>query len=238
MLTITGHRGAPDEAPENTLASFKKAIELGVDCIELDVRKTIDNKLVVIHDKTVDRTTNGTGLVETYTLERIKKLDAGSWFSDRYKGERIPTLEEALEVILDSDVFVEIELKDSGIEEMVGELLENIGAHKNIIISSFDSSVIKRFKESFQYFPTVLISNRYSDDLIMHTISSLANRIDLYYLHVSKDLVRKIHLSCLTINAWVIDKLDDLKNMINMDVDNITTNKPRLILEYVGKIMK
>ncbi|MCD6564218.1 MAG: hypothetical protein J7K23_09960 [Thermoproteales archaeon] len=238
MLTITGHRGAPDEAPENTLASFKKAIELGVDCIELDVRKTIDNKLVVIHDKTVDRTTNGTGLVETYTLERIKKLDAGSWFSDRYKGERIPTLEEALEVILDSDVFVEIELKDSGIEEMVGELLENIGAHKNIIISSFDSSVIKRFKESFQYFPTVLISNRYSDDLIMHTISSLANRIDLYYLHVSKDLVRKIHLSCLTINAWVIDKLDDLKNMINMDVDNITTNKPRLILEYMGKIMK
>ena len=139
---------------------------------------------------------------------------------------------------MDSDVFVEIELKDSGIEEMVGELLENIGAHKNIIISSFDSSVIKRFKESFQYFPTVLISNRYSDDLIMHTISSLANRIDLYYLHVSKDLVRKIHLSCLTINAWVIDKLDDLKNMINMDVDNITTNKPRLILEYMGKIMK
>ncbi len=108
MLRI-GHRGAKAYAPENTLASFKKALEIGVDAVELDVRKTKDTQLVVIHDADVKRTTNGEGLVNDFTLKEIKSFDAGG-------GEKIPTFEEALD-FLDKKVKVFVELKEVGVEE-------------------------------------------------------------------------------------------------------------------------
>ncbi len=110
MLRV-GHRGARAYAPENTLASFKKAIEIGVDAVELDVRKTKDNQLVVIHDADVKRTTDGEGLVSELTLAQIKSFSAEG-------GEKIPTLDEALD-FLDKKVKVLIELKEAGIEEQV-----------------------------------------------------------------------------------------------------------------------
>ncbi|MCS7313960.1 MAG: glycerophosphodiester phosphodiesterase family protein [Bryobacterales bacterium] len=96
---VVAHRGASRYAPENTLAAFRKAIELGADLIEFDVRETKDGHLVIMHDDTVDRTTDGEGRVSDLTLEQIKKLDAGSWFGPQFKGERVPTLEEALGTI-------------------------------------------------------------------------------------------------------------------------------------------
>ncbi len=237
ILTVTGHRGAPDEAPENTISSFRRAIELGVDCIELDARRTLDGELVVIHDKTVDRTTNGTGNVSSYTLEKLKRLDAGSWFSKKYRGEKIPTLREALDVILNNDIFVEVELKDKGIEEDVGRLLEEIGA-MNVLVSSFDKNAIKTFKEMFSSFPTVLISMDFRNGLIKEVLSSFANRIDLYHSFISREVVKFIHMNGLTVNGWVIDTQEDLERMINSNVDNITTNKPRFILNVLHRIME
>ncbi len=98
-VMVVAHRGASRHAPENTLAAFRKAIELGADLIEFDVRQTRDGHLVVMHDDTVDRTTDGRGRVSQMTLEEIRKLDAGSWFGPQFKGERVPTLDEALETI-------------------------------------------------------------------------------------------------------------------------------------------
>ena len=95
-MLIIAHRGASGYAPENTLASMELAIKLGCDAIELDIHLTKDQQIVVCHDFTVDRTTNGRGEIENLTLEDIKKLDAGSWFSDEFKGEKIPTLEEVI----------------------------------------------------------------------------------------------------------------------------------------------
>ena len=98
IITV-GHRGTVRFAPENTIAAFEKAIELGMDLIEIDVRETKDGHLVIMHDETVDRTTDGTGRVSELTLERIKQLDAGSWFGAQFKGERVPTLDEALKAM-------------------------------------------------------------------------------------------------------------------------------------------
>ncbi len=123
MLRV-GHRGARAYAPENTLASFKKAIEIGVDAIELDVRKTKDNQLVVIHDADVKRTTDGEGLVSELTLGQIKDFSAEG-------SEKIPTLEEALD-FLDKKVKVLIELKEAGIEEQVLSIVHARGLRKTL----------------------------------------------------------------------------------------------------------
>ena len=107
---VIAHRGDNTNAPENTISAFKKALDLGADGIELDVRLTKDGKLVVIHDRTVDRTTNGTGLVNHHTQEEILRLDAGSWFTSEFAGENPPTLDEVFEA-LPSDFLINVEMK-------------------------------------------------------------------------------------------------------------------------------
>ena len=138
MLRI-GHRGARAYAPENTLTSFKKAIELDVNAVELDVRKTKDDRLVVIHDADVKRTTNGEGLVSELTLNQIKDLSSEG-------SEKIPTLEEVLD-FLDKKVQVLIELKEAGYEKQVLEILHSKGLEKTVIITSFLEEALKKVRE-------------------------------------------------------------------------------------------
>src|SRR3990170_2621002 len=135
MLRI-GHRGARAYEPENTLRSFGKALEMGVDAVEFDVRKTRDNHLVVIHDADVKRTTNGKGLVADLTLKEIKEFSTE-------KGEKIPTLEEALE-FLDSKVKILIELKEQGYEEKILSTIHSKKLEKNVIIVSFLDDALKK----------------------------------------------------------------------------------------------
>src|SRR5690625_4151804 len=117
MTKIFAHRGSSGTHPENTMAAFKEAVKVGVDGIEIDVHYTKDDKLAVIHDDTVDRTTNGTGPVRGHTLEELQDLDAGSWFSKKWKHERIPSLQEVLKWMMDHPHLVlNIELKYVGLD--------------------------------------------------------------------------------------------------------------------------
>ena len=109
-VLVVAHRGCSGRAPENTIAAFEMALEQGSDMIECDVRLTKDEEVVVFHDRALDRTTNGKGPVEQRTLEELKRLDAGSWFSSKFSGERIPTLSEVLH-LLEGRAFLNIELK-------------------------------------------------------------------------------------------------------------------------------
>lgn len=108
---MLGHRGAPAAAPENTVAAFRRAVELGADGVELDVQLTRDGALVVLHDETVDRTTNGRGLLRDLGFEEVRRLDAGSWFKSSFAGERVPTLTEAL-AVLPAGALVDVEMKE------------------------------------------------------------------------------------------------------------------------------
>src|SRR2546421_10465444 len=128
-MLLGGHRGNADECPENTLASFRSAIELGVDLIELDVHLSEDGDLPVIHDHLLDRTTNGSGLVRDHTMEDLKRFDAGSWKDPRFKGERIPSLDE-VQAVAKGNVGVAIEIKNlplpyAGIEAAVVRAVRN-----------------------------------------------------------------------------------------------------------------
>ncbi|MEK6570557.1 MAG: glycerophosphodiester phosphodiesterase family protein [Bacteroidota bacterium] len=122
-LLVVAHRGCSGRAPENTVAAFEMALEFGADMIECDVRLTKDDEVVVFHDRTLNRTTDGGGPVEERTLEDLKKLDAGSWFSRRFSGERIPTLNEVL-CLLEGRAFLNIELKADSRKRRSHVLLE------------------------------------------------------------------------------------------------------------------
>jgi glycerophosphoryl diester phosphodiesterase len=147
---LIGHRGAASLAPENTLASFRKAWENGAEMVELDVQRTKDGHLVVIHDDSVDRTTDGKGIVKDMTLGELKALDAGSWFSYEFRGEKIPTLEEVLDWSR-GKIRIDMEIKNSkqypGIEKQITELIEKKGMEKEVIVTSFDPDCIKKMEK-------------------------------------------------------------------------------------------
>jgi glycerophosphoryl diester phosphodiesterase len=157
IMWRVGHRGARAYEPENTLRSFKKALEIGVNAIELDVRRTKDNRLVVIHDADVKRTTNGKGLVSELTLNEIKEFSTA-------KGEKIPTLNEALN-FLNSKVKILIELKEEGVEKQVLATIREKGLQKKIIIVSFLENVLRKVKESEKKVETGFIYVKHKNPL-------------------------------------------------------------------------
>ena len=149
---LIGHRGYPARYPENTLAAFTGAMDAGCDMIELDVTLTRDRRVVVIHDDTLDRTTNGSGPVRDRTVEEMRKLDAGSWFAPRFAAERVPLLDEVI-ALTAGRCMLNIEIKESAFEEgypadaiehQVAELVKTAGAMDRVIVSSFDRRILER----------------------------------------------------------------------------------------------
>lgn len=147
---IIGHKGAAGYAPENTLASLKKAVEMGLKFIEIDVQFTKDQEIIVMHDYTLERTTNGKGMVKSHTLSEIKELSAGLWYNEAYKDEKVPTLEEVLR-FLPKDTMLNIEIKNiarerNGIEEKILEIIKRFDIEDQILISSFDHLSLKKVR--------------------------------------------------------------------------------------------
>ena len=137
QIKVIGHRGAAGLEPENTLLAFKKALKLGVDELELDILPSKDGHLMVIHDDKIDRTTNGSGYVKNLTLSELKKLNAG-------KGEKIPTLNEVFDLIKNKNVILNIELKKSGYENKVVDLIKKYKFEKKVLVISFVADAIKK----------------------------------------------------------------------------------------------
>jgi len=222
MLKI-GHRGAKFYEPENTLRSFKKALELGVDAVELDVRRTRDGELVVIHNAEVDRTTNGKGLVSELTLEEIKQLDAG-------KGEKIPTLEEALD-FLDKRVKILIELKEAGIEEAVLKLVREKGLKNNVIVISFLEEALRRIRELDGEVETGLIYVRHENP-VEKALELKANYLLPLYRFTHSSLIRKAHENGLKVIVWTINDEKGALEYVRKGVDGITSDRPDILKQY------
>ncbi len=219
MLRI-GHRGARSYAPENTLASFKKAIEIGVDAVELDVRKTKDGKLVVIHDADVKRTTDGEGLVCELTLAQIKDLSS--------EGEKIPTLEEALD-FLDKKMKVLIELKEEGEEEQVLSFVHSRGLEKNVVVISFLEEALKKVRALNKNVETGLIYAMHSNP-IKAALELKANYLVALYRFVHKATVQKAHENGLKIVVWTINTSQEAQEYAKKGVDGIASDKPDILV--------
>jgi glycerophosphoryl diester phosphodiesterase len=241
-VTVIAHRGYRDVAPENTLSAFRKAVQLGADMVELDVHLSKDGQVVVMHDDTLDRTTNGTGPVENKTLAELKLLDAGAFFSPVFKGEPIPTLEEVLQFAKDK-ISVNIEIKkeavekqsQAGIEKKVVDLMVNSGMQEYLMVSSFSAVAITRIK---QINPS--ISTGYlmvSDGLFSSQVSRVA-KVKADAVHemgpfVSKNDVVKSHEHDIEENTWTINDPHKMSELINKGVDGLITDRPDLAIRVL-----
>ena len=208
-------------APENTLTSFKKAMEIGVDAIELDIRKTKDSQLVVIHDADVKRTTDGEGLVGELTLKEIKSLDAGS-------GEKIPTLDETLDFLL-KKVKLFVELKETGFEKQVLSIVHEKGLEKNVIIVSFIEDALKKVRELNSDIETGLIYARHKNPL-KAALKLKANYLLAFYRFTHTANVEKAHECGLKMIVWTINDPQEAEEYAKKGVDGIASDKPDILV--------
>lgn len=234
-----GHRGAAGYCPENTFASFHKAIELGVDYLEIDVQMTKDGELVVIHDPTVNRTTNGKGKVKDFTLEQIRSLDAGSWFSPQFAGEMIPTLIDFLDEF-SSKAGILIELKNPSlyphIEEKLANELKRQGIHSvhphNLIVQSFDRLSLKRFHSVMPSVPLgILVKNKPMgiSRKELSAFSDYASYINPKMAMVNKRLIKKLHLYGFKTFIWTVRNKNEAAFLKKHSPDGIISDFPDLI---------
>jgi glycerophosphoryl diester phosphodiesterase len=218
-----GHRGAAALEPENTLLSIGRAIEIGVNAVEIDVRLSKDKEIVVIHDSTVDRTTDGTGPVCSFTVDELKKLDAG-------KGQRIPTLQEVIDFI-DNKVDLVIELKEEGTVESVFELIKKSNIEDTVYVISFWHRFVKTIKEMDSHIKTGVLLVGCPVDTCIATQTS-ADALVMNYSFIDMKFVQTAHKENLKVFVWNIDKRNLLKPYADMGVDGIGTNDPRVLCEY------
>lgn len=236
---IFAHRGASAYAPENTLAAFHLALRQGADGIEMDVELSADDQVVVIHDSTVDRTTEGSGLVSALPFEALRELDAGSYFDIAYQGERIPLLDEALELI-GQRAFIVVELKSQGekstilVEKVLAAIMRH-GLENNIMISSFNPILLRQVRRIHPHIPIAQLTlYRGAGALLRSPIGRLI--IDYQALHpdyrdVRRSLVERIHRYQCRVHAYTVDKADDMAALFSLGIDGIFTNDPLLAIQ-------
>ena len=248
MIEVIGHRGAAGLAPENTLASFRTAIALGVDAVEFDLHVSRDGELVVIHDDSLERTTTGTGRVEDLTLEEIRRADAGVGFAPQFQGERVPTLREVIDLVkavARAEFRLNIELKFSkgkegrpdGVERLALDLVRQAGLLPRTTVQSF-------------YHPSVALAKRLElgirAGLLVEAREAPGDPValvrrhgaDLYapnYRALSPEVVRTLHADGIGVLTWTPNTESDLRRVLDLGVgalpgDSITTDYPDRLL--------
>lgn len=232
MAMLIAHRGASVEAPENTLVAIKRAIALQVDCIEMDLRLTKDGIPVVIHDSSLHRTTNAARrgvCVEDLTLEEVKQLDAGSWFSQDFAGEQIPTLQEVL--ALDrkgSSLMLEIKKGMWATEKVVAKIIAELpSADPTIYLGSFEPRIIQALQKTS--FPLIGIAEK--PEFIQPFLEMGIVHLALWFRLLESQLFTKLKDKGVMVWAFTVDDPSTAKHLHKLGVDGIITNHPRLMQE-------
>jgi len=236
---ICAHRGAMDTHPENTLAAFREAVRLGAHMIELDVHMTKDEHLVILHDETVDRTTNGTGKISELTFDEVKHLDAGSWMSEEFTGEKIPTLKEAL-AVMPQNTWLNIHIKEG---KKLGKKVSRIIVDENRMHQAFLACGSEAASGAKEICPDIMICNmerqgdrkEYIDETIRQEsqfIQLLGNRTS----QNSKTEIATLKEHNIRINYCCTHSSDEVKSLFEIGVDFILTNKLSEILETAESV--
>lgn len=231
MTKIYAHRGSRGTHPENTLAAFKEAIRVGADGIELDVHLSQDGQVVVIHDETVDRTTNGEGFIKDLTLEQLKGFSAGLWFDSKYEDEKIPLLKEVFQLLLDNDFTgdLNIELKTDqivyeGLVQKCIDLQKEYDPSFSIIYSSFNPETLKEVKQVDNHQEVAFLF--YADygfevDFGHTTIEGWHPSIELLEESIEKNQEKR------PLRFWTVNSLSDMDCCLNHSVDTLMTDYPQ-----------
>ena len=236
---VTSHAACKGHAPENTLAGIEQAIRLGADAIEIDVHTTADGVPVLIHDETVDRTTDGTGNIEQMTFDATRELDAGArQFAPKFKGALIPTLAEVL-ALTRGHVLLQIEIKQMGIEDQVARVVRDADAIGDCEVHSFYPQVVQAMRGVEPRMAAALLTDgrRVVDwaDLFGFALSLNAQAVSVYYAFATAAVVRQGQLRSLTFMTWTVDDESDMSNMLAAGVDSICSNFPDLVRRVVDR---
>lgn len=249
-ILVIGHRGASGQAPENTLASFARAVDMGVDMVELDVHLTRDDSVMVMHDYNVSRTTDGKGDIESMDFGTIRKLDAGSWFDKQFAHEKVPTLGEVFELVHGrAKVLIELKWPAKGIyPKLVKRVIETIRryhAESWIILQSFETSYLSE-------------AERLAPDLVRHELvfgrsgiipfyvhrkpefgwfspQPFVSSVNIFYIYASPGFVNDMHQQNKSVYAWAPKKESDMLRLLHSNVDGIITNYPEKMLKILGR---
>ncbi|MBF6612663.1 MAG: glycerophosphodiester phosphodiesterase [Chloroflexi bacterium] len=238
---LIAHRGGSLEAPENSMAAFRHAIEIGMRFVELDVQMSRDGVLMVIHDESVNRTTEGRGAVGGLTYEELRRLDVGSKFGAQFMGEKIPTLREVLELCLDAGVGVVVELKSPGLydgmEEKVAALIGEIWIRggADIWCISFDHDALRRMRELD---PALLLGYLYapSAESFVQPDDTVQAYCPFYRTALAHpEEVEQAHRLGKHVLVYTVNEEDEMLRVAEAGIDGMVSDRPTLLLEVLGE---
>ena len=233
---VIAHRGASSYAPENTYAAFDLALEMEVRHVELDVQLTADNRVVVIHDETVDRTTDGSGPVTGHTLEELSRLDAGSWLDAKFSGFHIPAFEQLLIRYKGRFHFhTEIKGRSPSLSQRTANLIRKHGMEEQVTITSFQYARLEEMRACAPELPAGWLVRDINDETI-----SKAHKIGLSQLcpeakTATPELVRRLHAEGFTARAWGVSTEALMEQVVEAGADGMTVNFPDKLIAYLNK---
>ncbi|MDR7518350.1 MAG: glycerophosphodiester phosphodiesterase family protein [Armatimonadota bacterium] len=249
-VDVHAHRGGAGLAPENTLAAFRNALALGADYLEMDLHASADGEVVVIHDATLQRTTNGRGYVRQTPLAELQRLDAGSWFHGRFAGERIPTLREVLEMVRvwgDSRIRLNLETKydanappPADFEERILGLVREAGMADRILLQSFFYPSLVRVRALNAAVPTAVL-RRVSDipsDAVAVVREARASVYSPNFRLIGPDVIEALHRAGVPVVPWTVNEPADMERMLEAGIgrlpgDGIITDYPDRLLQLL-----
>lgn len=223
------HRGFSGRYPENTNIAFAKALTEGYcDGIEVDVHMTKDNKIVIMHDASLDRTTTGTGYIKDHTLEELLEYDAGIKYDEKYKGEKILCIKSAMELVKKYNISLYVEIKDNevaydDIEAEVLDRVEIVGVEDKVVLSSYNIETLKKIKKHKPEVRTALLTKEMLYDIRAYEYTDI---LSCEYTQLTKEIVDTVHSLGRRVTAWVVDDKEDMQRVMEMGVDAIITNYP------------
>ena len=240
-IRVIAHRGFSGQAPENTLVAIRQAIEVGADMVEIDVTVTADGHVILLHDETLDRTTDGQGSPTSMTLDEIRELDAGSWFAPEYAGEGIPTLTEALETVKDR-ILINVEIKSEAVEHgVVPKVAALIVEHEmldQVVVSSFSPEALRLMKITDPAVITATLFNKelHTDRDPLEIIQEVGSRgFNISGKRLTAAMVERCHRHGIPVAVYTVNEPDDLRRLIELGVNAVFTDHPDLMIEVLAK---
>ena len=228
-VIVTAHRGASADAPENTLAAMVAAVEAGADLAELDVRLTRDGQVVLMHDRTIDRTTNGTGELWDFSLEELQELEAGSWFGTEFDGEPIPTLRDVIQYAkgrLTLNIEIKVSREEPTIAAAVIDIIRSEECGDDCLITSFSREIVEEVK---RIAPEVRAGFIFGGDYPTDVFDGEWEILSANHQVVDSAFVARAREGGKRIHVWTVDDREEMIRLIGLGVDGIISNRPALV---------
>lgn len=245
-LWVIAHRGVSGTYPENTLSAFQAAIDVGAEMVELDVSVSKDGIPVVVHDKTVDRTTDSEGDVQSFTLEELKGMEVGAWFSEEFRGEEFPTLKESLELMKD-EIAVNIEIKteavsdeiEDGIVDKALQIVNELDMSSSVIFSSFDYRVMEQLNVLDPTMPKALLYEASQSADLLPSELVQKYQVDVFncsYRQLSEEWIKDLQLHQIPYLVYTVNEPELMEELIEKGVSGMFTDFPEELMRIVENL--